>query len=34
MMRENQFENMSEKEAREKILGMVAEYCGKYHNQK
>ena len=34
MMRENQFENMSEKEAREKILGMVAEYCGKYHNHK
>lgn len=27
------FENMSEQEAREKILGMVSEYCDTYHNQ-
>ena len=25
------FENMSEKQAREQILGMVAEYCDTYH---
>ena len=28
------FDNMNEKEAREQILSMVSEYCGKYHNQK
>ena len=28
------FENMSEKEAKSRILEQVAEYCDKYHNQK
>lgn len=28
------FENKNENEAREEILGMVDEYCKKYHNQK
>lgn len=28
------FDSMTEKEARENILDMVAEYCDKYHNQK
>ena len=28
------FENKNEQQAREEILGMVAEYCDKYHNQK
>ena len=28
------FENISEKEAKEKILSMVDEYCKTYHNQK
>ncbi len=28
------FENMSEQEAREKILGMVSEYCDTYHKTK
>ena len=28
------FDNMDEKKAREQILSMVSEYCGKYHNQK
>lgn len=28
------FENMTEKQAREQILDMVAEYCGTYHNKK
>lgn len=28
------FENMTESQAREEILGMVEEYCDKYHNQK
>lgn len=28
------FENMTESRAREEILGMVEEYCDKYHNQK
>lgn len=27
------FENMNEEQARKEILGMVEEYCGKYHNQ-
>ncbi len=27
------FENMNEQQARENILEMVKEYCGKYHNQ-
>ncbi len=27
------FENMTERQARQEILGMVAEYCDKYHNQ-
>ena len=26
------FENMSETQAREQILGMVKDYCDKYHN--
>lgn len=29
----NMFENMNEQQARENILEMVKEYCGKYHNQ-
>ena len=28
------FENKTEAEAKEIILGMVEEYCGRYHNQK
>ncbi len=28
------FENMSENEAKEQILGMVKEYCGQFHNRK
>ena len=28
------FDNKNELEAREEILGMVDEYCKKYHNQK
>ena len=28
------FENKNELEAREEILGIVDEYCKKYHNQK
>ena len=28
------FENMTEQQAREQILKMVDEYCGKYHNNK
>lgn len=28
------FENMSEQQAREQILKLVEEYCGKYHNNK
>lgn len=28
------FENMTESQAREEILGMVEKYCDKYHNQK
>ena len=28
------FDNKSELEAREEILGIVDEYCKKYHNQK
>ena len=27
------FENMNEQQARENILKMVKEYCGRYHNQ-
>ena len=27
------FENMTEQQAREEILGMVDDYCQKYHNQ-
>ena len=27
------FENMTEQQAREEILGMVDDYCRKYHNQ-
>ena len=27
------FENMTEQEAREQILGIVDDYCEKYHNQ-
>ena len=30
----NRFENQTEKQAREEILSMVAEYCGRYHNKK
>ena len=29
----NMFDNKTEAEAREEILGMVEEYCNKYHNQ-
>ena len=28
------FDNMTENEAREQILGMVKEYCDTYHNKK
>ena len=28
------FENKTEKEAREDILGLVKEYCDKYHSKK
>lgn len=28
------FENMTEQQAREQILGMVEQYCGKYHKRK
>lgn len=28
------FENQSEKQARDQILGMVSEYCDRFHNQK
>ena len=27
------FENMTEQQAREQILGIVDNYCRKYHNQ-
>lgn len=33
-MDKTMFDNMNEKQAREQILGMVAEYCDKFHNQK
>ena len=33
-MEKNMFENKNELEAREEILGIVDEYCKKYHNQK
>ena len=28
------FENKTEQQAREEILGLVKEYCDTYHNQK
>lgn len=33
-MEKSMFENKNELEAREEILGIVDEYCKKYHNQK
>ena len=33
MIKENQFMNKTEQEARDEILSMVAEYCQIYHNQ-